>query len=61
MPKGIYRVEGTPPWVGVEYEEGHRSVMPEPYYRERGYRPKFEDLPWQESEASPARGSGVLP
>lgn len=61
MPKGLYRLQGTPPWVGVEYEEGHRSVMPEPYYRERGYRPEFEDLPWLESGAPAASDADVPP
>jgi hypothetical protein len=46
MARGIFRSPGNPPWAQVDY--GMHSVpIPEPEYRQKGYEPDFDELPWE--------------
>jgi hypothetical protein len=46
MAKGLYRINTDPPWVQVQY--GPNSMpIPEDKYREEGYEPDIDTLPWQ--------------
>lgn len=54
-PRGIYRERNS--WHGqdsahVKYDEHQELDLPEDRYRERGYQPPFEDLPWKEDGAN---------
>ena len=49
-PCGLYRIKSPPPdendvMVEAAYE-GPPDLLPETLYREHGYRPLFEELPW---------------
>ena len=46
---GIYRIRLMPDLpndVAVQYGTVAIFRVPEPYYRDCGYLPRFEDLPW---------------
>jgi hypothetical protein len=54
-PRGIYRERNG--WndqdcVRVKYDERQELDVPVDHYRERGYQPPFDELPWKESEAA---------
>ena len=52
--RGIYRERqgwGTQHSVHVQYDEGEELDMPEDRYRDRGYRPPFDELPWKDKSA----------
>lgn len=42
VPKGMYRRPNE--WVLVRYEK-NTMLLPKPDYEERGYLPRYEDLP----------------
>jgi hypothetical protein len=50
-PRGIYRERNG--WndqdcVRVKYDERQELDVPVDRYRERGYQPPFDELPWKE-------------
>jgi hypothetical protein len=46
-PCGLYRIKSPPPDENdVMVEDGPSHLLSETLYREQGYRPPFEDLPW---------------
>jgi len=50
MPRGLYRVRDgwvTQHSVLVEVDDSTPKEMPERQYREKGYQPPFEQLPWK--------------
>jgi hypothetical protein len=50
MTRGIYRTrieESGACYVLVEYETPATMEVPEQRYRERGYKPEFDKLPWK--------------
>jgi hypothetical protein len=51
MMKGLYReIHDDPSLNTAAVTDGHnRNVLPEAYYRERGYQPEFEKLPTREA------------
>ena len=54
--RGLYRElvgEGGVVAVLVQYDKD-RFAMPEALYRQCGYEPPFEDLPWKHDDAKPA-------
>lgn len=50
--KGVRRHRGTPPienWaIVVDVNGGSSMPLDESIYRERGYQPPFEELPWND-------------
>jgi hypothetical protein len=38
----------------VKYDEHQELDMPEDRYRERGYEPSFDNLPWKDEAANDA-------
>ena len=51
MTRGIYRTktkEGGACYVHVEYVTPATMEVPEQRYRDKGYRPEFDKLPWKE-------------
>ena len=44
MVTGLFRGDGSPPWVWVDYGTSQAAVD-EPTYRKRGYLPEVEKLP----------------
>jgi hypothetical protein len=54
-PRGIYRERNG--WHGqhcvrVKYDERQELDVPEDRYRERGYQPPFDELPWKDDAAN---------
>ena len=50
MTRGIYRTrneEGGACYALVEYVNDATMDVPEQRYRDRGYRPEFDKLPWK--------------
>ena len=43
---GLYRCPGNPPWACV-LEGAKGSYVAEHHYREGGYQPNFDTLPWE--------------
>ena len=51
MTRGIYRIrdnESGSCYACVEYDTLATMNVPEQRYRERGYKPEFDRLPWKE-------------
>lgn len=46
MAIGLYRMQGNPNYVQVLYDK-NSMPMSEADYRDRGYQPPFEALPWE--------------
>jgi hypothetical protein len=53
---GLYRCPGNPPWVCL-LEDAKGSYVAENHYREGGYQPDFDALPW-ESDYRAAKEKG---
>jgi hypothetical protein len=54
-PRGIYRERkgwGNQDSARVKYDERQELDLSEDRYRERGYRPPFDQLPWKEEGAA---------
>ena len=50
MPRGLHRLRDgwvTQHSVLVDVDDSARKEMPESQYREKGYQPPFERLPWK--------------
>jgi hypothetical protein len=53
-PRGIYRERygwNNQDCVRVKYDERQELDVPADRYRERGYQPPIDELPWKENEA----------
>jgi len=56
-PRGIYRERngwGNQHSARVKYDEHQELDLPEDRYRERGYQPPFNELPWLDEAADDA-------
>ena len=56
-PKGLFRERngwGDQHSVRVKYDERQEIDLPEDPYRERGYQPPFDELPWKDDPANDA-------
>ncbi len=54
-PKGLYRERngwGAQHSARVKYDEHQELDVPEDRYRERGYQPPFDELPWKDEIAN---------
>lgn len=51
MAVGQYKIRGNPVWVQVQYG-AHSMPIFEDDYREKGYKPDFDALPWQDERDS---------
>jgi hypothetical protein len=54
-PRGIYREQkgwGNQDSARVQYDERQELDLSEDRYRERGYHPPFDQLPWKEEAAA---------
>jgi hypothetical protein len=54
-PRGIYRERkgwGDQDSVRVKYDEHQELDLPEDRYRNRGYQPPFDQLPWKDEDAN---------
>jgi len=50
-PRGIYRERkgwGSQDSAHVKYDERQELDLPEDRYRDRGYQPPFDELPWKD-------------
>ena len=57
-PRGIYRERngwGNQHSARVKYDEHQELDLPEDRYRERGYQPPFNELPWRDEAANDAQ------
>lgn len=49
MPKGLFKIKdglATEHSVWVRYDDGKELEVSETQYRNQGYTPPFEELPW---------------
>ena len=56
-PRGLYRERngwGNQHSARVKYDEHQELDLPEDRYRERGYQPPFNELPWRDEAANDA-------
>ena len=56
-PKGLFRERngwGEQHSVRVKYDERQELDLPEDRYRDRGYQPPFDELPWKDDHANDA-------
>jgi hypothetical protein len=56
-PMGLFRERngwGDRHSVRVKYDERQELDLPEDRYRERGYQPPFDELPWKDDPANDA-------
>ena len=59
-PRGIYRERkgwGDQDSARVKYDEHQELDVPEERYRERGYQPPFDQLPWKDDGANDKKSS----
>jgi hypothetical protein len=56
-PKGLFRERngwGEQHSVRVKYDERQELDLSEDRYRDRGYQPPFDELPWKDDQANNA-------
>jgi hypothetical protein len=60
-PRGVYRERkgwGTQDSAHVKYDVAQELDLSEERYRDRGYQPPFEQLPWKEELANDNASGG---